>query len=60
MGNWPAGYIPEEDEESEESDGGDNEGPSFESSMRSKYPVQSSRPAMPHWSDTFNDRRSGR
>lgn len=41
-------------------DGGGNEGPSFESSMRAKFPVQPSPAAMPHWSSTFNDRRKGR
>jgi hypothetical protein len=38
-------YQPEWDDEPED-DGGGNEGPSFESSMRAKFPVQ------------FNDRRS--
>lgn len=44
----------------DEEDGGGNEGPSFESSMRAKYPVQQNRELKPHWSSTFNDRRKGR
>lgn len=50
-------YQPEWDDEPED-DGGGNEGPSFESSMRSKYPVQQSPAAMPHWASTFHDRRT--
>jgi hypothetical protein len=46
------------DEDSEEDDGGAEEGPSFESSMRAKYPVLEPKSAnMPHWTSTFNDRR---